>query len=296
MAESFRKHAFLSQTQWARLPVSRLLFAMATPLTIALSQQSESPKQVSCQRSTRDSLNGVVRGAILDDSTGKPVPHRGVFLVSTACTAVTDDFGRFEFVGVPPGVYTFGVAPLGYRRFHPVIVTVGRADTAHVEARLRPENRVADCLEVQECARLLNYAQKDVELDDVESLREAALRTSVAIVVEEGWRLGEFVVCVDEPSPRIRKALATAIPNVVAKSECALAPQTSANRDPALARTSTNERAVGFSARISKQSDSRATAVLSNYVGPLWAEGWTCEFKRENLAWIATSCRMDWIS
>jgi hypothetical protein len=198
------------------------------------------------------------------------------------------------------GEYKLSVASMSYRRFEPIPLTVRPAEITIVEARLRPENRVEDCLAMPACASVLDRTPLSGMLADGAVLMEAALRTSVAIVVSEGWRLGEFAVCIPESNTRIRENLARDILRVVPAGECELRPEGPPGGHPRvgsrLIHLPTGGKAVSFDAKIISQSDDRATAQLTNYVGPLWGEGWHCEFKRDAGIWKATSCRMTWIS
>jgi hypothetical protein len=250
------------------------------------------PRQV-CLRPAADTNVGTVRGHVVDDATGAPRQH-GVFLRDTDCFARSDAQGRFVFARVSVGTYLFGPGGLGIRRFTPITVTVRRGETTQVVARLRPENRVADCLEIDFCATILARTS-DTSLADGERLRETALRTSIAILVAEGWKPGEFVACIDEPNERIRAALARVIPKLVAPSECAL-DRRATGRSPVRVHTPTGERAAEFRVTAIRQTGDSASVDVAHYVGMLWASGWTCVLERRNGAWVADACRMTWIS
>jgi hypothetical protein len=267
--------------------------ALVAPVPLVVGAQPR--PAVSCQRSAADSLHGIVRGRVVDDSTGAPWFFMSVNLVSTSCRAITDKNGLFELTGVPIGEYRVGVGALRHRRFDPLPVTVRHEEPAAVEIRLRPENRVLDCLEIPECARLLNHRPAK-PLTDMERLRESALRTALAILITDGWSLGAFAACVDEANDAIREALTEAIPKIVTRAECAFPRGEAPGTASAIVRTATGEKAVRSSAEIVRQLGDSASARLTNYVGPLSASGWICDFKRENGAWTAHSCRMTWIS
>lgn len=259
-------------------------------------QKPSTVARIQCERTISDSSHGVVRGIVVNDSTEQPVRHRAVFLVDTDCTTLTDSAGRFELRGVPTGKYRFSVAPLGYRRFTPLAVDVSGATPVVLEARLRPENRVADCRELPECAPILQATQILEGLADPERLRQAAFRTAVATIVGEGWRLGEFIACVEEPNARIMDALRAIIPKLAPASECALSAERGTGNRPALAHTPTGERAIAFKLVSTDQVGDRATVHLSYYVGPLYGAGWTCKFARERGEWVPRSCQMNRIS
>ena len=277
-----------------------IVLLVASGAGVGSAQQPRDMSRVDCRRSVpADSTRGVgiIRGVVRNDSTGRPVGRGAVvILLGIECRALTDTGGAFELTGVPFGDHRLEVAPTRFRRFTPISVSVTRSASAYAELRVVTENRVTDCMEMPACAELLARAPSDTTLTDAERLLETAHRTGVAIAVVEGWELGEFAVCLAEPNPRVVRALSAGIPGIVARDECALTrgdrPQ---NRDY-LARTSTGQKAVAFTAAIVAQSVDRATARLTSYVGPRYGSGWTCEFQRRNSVWAAVSCRRDWIS
>lgn len=58
---------------------------------------------------------GDLRGQLLDRITGTPIPVAVVRLEGTPHQALTDEDGRFLFVGLQPGAYTLDIRHLGYQ-------------------------------------------------------------------------------------------------------------------------------------------------------------------------------------
>ena len=162
------------------------------------------PRARPCDAALPDSNRGVLRGQLLDDSTGQPLRHGVVVLLKSGCRAVAIGDGRFELTGIPLGDDHLEVLPLGYtQRLAPMALSVKRSDWQDLVIRVPRGNRVTDCREMDACAALLRVNVAAERLEDSERLREAALRMNVALLVADGWTLGEFAICIDEPNPRI---------------------------------------------------------------------------------------------
>jgi hypothetical protein len=260
------------------------------------SAQTAATLPANCDSKTADSLHGAIRGRILNDSTGKPIGGRGVFLIATRCFAATDDSGNFVFDGVPLGAYKLSVAPLFYRRMQPVPVTVNSRDTADIEIRMKPENRIADCLDLPDCATFLNRDPTGVRLSGDAEIRELLMRTNVALLLAEDWQLGRFVVCLSESDPQILAALRESVQKIAPARDCALKPTDRFRSEGRLVHVPTGEPAVSLSIGRIQYDGEEMTAGLSSYVAPLWGAGWVCQFKREGTKWRPNTCRMTWVS
>ncbi|TVP54292.1 MAG: hypothetical protein EA351_13505 [Gemmatimonadales bacterium] len=199
-------------TRWALI----LLIKAVVP---AAAQHRVPEPRLSCDAV---STGGAIQGVLLNDSTGLPLPRRGVHLVeSTRCMAVTDSLGRFEIERVPSGQHRLGVGSLGHRRFAPVEVEMRADSVVELTLRLRPENLAADCLEIERCASLLRPAPALVaDLTESERLEEAAWRTSIALAGQRSD--SDWVPCVDVGSERVRQVLERRIPSLASATECGL--------------------------------------------------------------------------
>lgn len=58
--------------------------------------------------------NGIIRGSVIETSTGDPVIGGSIFVVETSGGTVTDLDGTFE-ISIPPGSYTLQVSYIGYQ-------------------------------------------------------------------------------------------------------------------------------------------------------------------------------------
>jgi hypothetical protein len=79
----------------------------------------------------------IVRGHVVDDSTGAPISSANVFLVSSKIGIATDREGRFELTHIPLGDWEVVASIVGYV---PAIKSVRLADSAAVQVifRLKP--------------------------------------------------------------------------------------------------------------------------------------------------------------
>lgn len=239
------------------------------------------------------SAGGTIRGVLLDDSTREPITGRPVYLKSAGCPVLTDSLGRFEIHPIPPGGYEVAVADGRYRRFQPVAVEIRADSVVELDFRLRPENLVADCRDIERCASLLDVrAGLPAELTEAERMEEAAWRTSIALA-GTSWD-SDWVPCADVANERVHRALKARIPPLAPTSECEVA-------EPAAGRARLIHRPSGSPARLVKLTSIEETiggAVMKSsfYAGPRWGGGWTCRLSREDGDWIAQWCGVDWIS
>jgi hypothetical protein len=272
------------------IPIAVTLLLLICTAGTARAQDGAAVPRLRCDTVA---VGGTIRGMVLDDSTGTPLTTRGVYLKSTNCFTATDSSGSFEFRKVPPGRFSVAVANLGYRAFEPVPVEVRLDSMVRLELRLRPENMVADCREIARCARLLE-ARSDLAagLTGNERLEEAVWRTTIALAGKR-WD-SDWTPCANVKNERVRRVLKARIPNLAPGSECVVPePVTGSSR---LVHLPGGAPARSVQVRKVEATADRAVVRSSYYVGPLWAEGWTCRFSRRDGEWVAQWCGMDWIS
>jgi hypothetical protein len=269
----------------------RYMLAVIVFTTPLCSQDAPVPRLRDCPRNNRGAL---VKGRLINDSTGNPIPTRGVMFDGTACFAVTDSTGEFAFERVEPGRYYLKAGDLGYRRFHPVQLDLASDTTVNVTIRLRPEDLLADCEEVAHCRGLLASSDTLSSLSLDEALRETALRTTIALSAAETDSAPLWVPCIDDPSPAVLAALQRHIPNAVGVGACTI--DVSPRRRVAVTARGTNGAARLFKIDNIVIEADRAWSDTHFYVGPLWAAGWRCAYVRDSSAWKPTSCTMTWIS
>jgi hypothetical protein len=113
-----------------RLIVTR---AIRLLLCIIVSWLTLSPSGLYGQQMTR----AIVRGQVVDDSTGAPIRLANVFVVSTKIGTATDREGRFELTNVPLGTWEIVASIVGYE---PAIKNVRLAESNAVQVafRLKP--------------------------------------------------------------------------------------------------------------------------------------------------------------
>ena len=268
---------------------------MTLAVGAAMAAQAQMPGSNRCDTTAPDSLSGVIRGIVVNDSGAMPVGWATVFTGETNCRLLTHADGRFEFRGVRAGAYAVEAAKMGHRRFTPVAVVVKPLDTVFVELRLQTENRVTDCLAIAACALMLNR-EPDPALSDSARLRESALRTSIAMHLTYGWQIGEFVACFDDPDPEVRAEIAAAVQKVAAAADCHFPPTGSETPSATLVHRPTGDKAALFTVKLTSLVDDLATATVSNGWGRRLGIWWSCDFRRERRTWTATACRMIGIS
>lgn len=272
------------------LSLSGLLLLLGWVAPLAPAQERAPEPRLRCDTV---SAGGTIRGVLLDDSTREPITGRPVYLKSAGCPVLTDSLGHFEIHPIPPGQYKVAVADGDYRRFQPFAVEVRADSVVELDLHLRPENLVADCLDIERCASLLDGGPGLAEeLTEAERMEEAAWRTSIALA-GTSWD-SDWVPCADLANERVRRVLKARIPALAPTSECKVA-------EPGTGRPRLIHQASGTPARLVKLmwiEETTGGAVMkgSYYAGPRWAGGWTCRLSREDGDWTARWCGVDWIS
>ena len=64
--------------------------------------------------------DATVRGVVIDEVTGAPMPFVSVVVQGSATGVSTDLDGKFELGGVKPGVVNLAFSSIGYQPCHPV--------------------------------------------------------------------------------------------------------------------------------------------------------------------------------
>ncbi len=60
----------------------------------------------------------IIKGKVIDKSTGEPLPYADVHLIEIKKGTITKSDGTFSITGVPAGEYTIEVSYVGYKRFY----------------------------------------------------------------------------------------------------------------------------------------------------------------------------------
>ncbi|KFD40016.1 TonB-dependent receptor [Schleiferia thermophila] len=81
--------------------------------------------------------NGIIRGTVRDAITNDPLPFANVVIKTLNKGATTDENGRFEITGIPPGLYNVEASYVGYISRTEFEVQVTQARPAVINFRLR---------------------------------------------------------------------------------------------------------------------------------------------------------------
>jgi hypothetical protein len=273
-----------------------LLVGLAVTSSPIFAQRTGDARRGVCDAERKEPVT--IKGRIVADSAGLPVVGRAVSLVGTNCFGVTDSLGAFRFHGVRPGEYRIAVAPLGFRPHPPVPVIV--PDTSVVDAgtiRLRPENRVADCMEKESCAALLRpNAASVAELDEAERIAEAVLRLTITLAGGDWSVEHRAIPCAPDANRAVFTALRRRFRDLAPDSACILSSPAQLTDASLIHRPSGRP---AWSVRVSR-IERQGAAVISRssyYVGPLHAEGWVCRLEeKQPEGWVPQWCRMEWIA
>ncbi len=90
---------------------------------------------------------GKLRGSVVDASTNELMPGANVFISETGQGTSTDKDGKFEIVGIQPGVYEVLVSFIGYEQFAQE-VEIFDGETTRVEFKLTPSSQELESLVV----------------------------------------------------------------------------------------------------------------------------------------------------
>lgn len=256
------------------------------------SQEPPGPRFAACPRQQKN--GATVQGRVINDSTGRPIPSRGVLLVGIACFAVTDSSGSFAFEPVRPGQYLLGAGDLGYRRFRPIPLDLRADTTVDVTIRLRPEDLLADCFEAPFCRSFLAPQATDTSLSLDEALRELAFRITIALTVGDD-SIATWIPCIEGADARVLGALRLQSPNARSSEECIVDSLPRRRLAVRVRGTETPGRLLAID-NLDRDGPDRARSNTHFYAGPLWAAGWRCLYVLEASRWRAASCTMTWIS
>jgi hypothetical protein len=243
---------------------------------------------------------GSISGTLIADSADVGV-RRGVYVSDPWCSVLSDESGRFEMSGLPPGTYHLEVGSLGIRHVKPIEVRVEADHATRLEIHLQPENLVLDCLADSVCAAVISPIDSELRgtLSDAAQLLEAALRTTIAISGTFRGLGTEGAICVGVGHPshalpaRLLAALKRRVPAARDPSECVQADTSSHLSDLA---TRNGDRAASVTVSTGGPTGDHAVLDSQEYVGPLSAAGYLCTYRRTSRGWVPTTCRLTWIS
>lgn len=240
---------------------------------------------------------GTVRGVVVNDSTGAPVPGSYIYLFLTPdCRARTDALGRFVVRGVPPGTHRVETGMSGYRRFVPIDVAVMAGDTTYVELRLEPGGPLDDCRALAACSLLLERGSLPADNDDF-GFRVVALGTAIGLA----WRTvstdGRWFACVQDEPKVVLETLGDRYSPVADAESCEIGADPSGAQHHRLLHVATTRPAFQLLIEgVVMLSRTRRTVSLGYVFGPHGGAGWDCDFVRTEQGWRATLCIQTWES
>lgn len=237
--------------------------------------------------------SGMVKGRVINDSTGLPAPRHGITLRlgNEACFALPDSTASFEVRNVPPGDYQLSVGDLTIRNFTPIPITVA-TDTVYVEVRVQSYDIVADCEQMPECVVLLTPQPRDGLRPVVDELLETGFRTAIAISIVKGGVSASWVPCVRGASTSILEALRQHFVEVVSDSECDMRSVPDGVLNKRMLHLPSGRSAYRVSFELLEASDHAASGYVSLSVAPLWGSGWSCDYTRGSDGWELGACQL----
>lgn len=285
-----RDHMLLRSRSISGITMIRVGMTAALLATAAANGGAQFASVVRCE----EGGNGVVSGVLLDDSTEVGIGDGWVYLYEN-CRARSDGSGRFVLSGVSPGERRFGAGARGYREFRPVVHSVSDADTTKVQIRLRAGGPLEDCRADPECAPLVEGGNGP--LDEADGLRLVAYGMIIALAWETVSEGEPWVACLAGGTDHILEALRERYPAVAPDNECALGGAEGERLRRRMTHSPTGSQAFLLSIDGVREDDpAHRSASLSYVVGPLWANGWDCEFSRTDRGWRPTLCSLVWES
>lgn len=281
----------------------RLLLALLAAPAVASAQATPPASVVDCGAAG----GGTVRGAIVRGGAEERAIAGGtVRLPDTPCApATTDAEGRFAFRNVPPGVYlptatasaeAWGDSLLAALEWVSIAV-VEAGDTAQLEVGPMPFHLLEVCRFTPECAPLLAAdAAAVAPLGEAERLREAVLRTAIALVgMDDGEYPPGWTACVDDDeAPAVLGALRARFGAVVPRSGCT--PLDGSSDGTPLHERETGRAASYIWAHVEAAQGDLRLARLGYHTGPLNAMVFRCVLQHRDGQWVARACQLVAIS
>ncbi len=152
--------------------------------------------------SAQQTLKGIVRGKVVDDSTNLSLPFTNIFIANSTIGTFTDSTGRFQIKDVPYGIHKFVASIVGYV---PQIVTMHITDTtAHnIVFRLKLQNiqLLSVNIEGSEPKEWKLHLQKFLTefFGSTSNAKKCKLLNPEVLDFAEDERTSEFVATVREP-------------------------------------------------------------------------------------------------
>ena len=236
---------------------------------------------------------GRIAGQFVADSPGI-VLRRGA-MIKNGCMTVATPQGQFTLVGLPPGDHAVSIGDMSVAPVAPVVVHVAADSTSTVTFHLRPQNRVAECMAVAECADIIAPAPPAViaALSDTDQVRESAFRIAIMMGrrLVSMWRTtpapGPICLAAEHynnpASPAVVQAVKLRFPMVLPATGCDATPM---GRGSFAYLAGTRDRASLLTVRHIVIDGNKAAADAADN-----SLSWACTFERIPSGWRPTSCR-----
>jgi hypothetical protein len=241
-------------------------------------------------------LTGSIRGRAVFDSTD--TPWRGLlFLKKSKCYVLSDSTGEFLFRNVPAGAESVTTEAMERRHRPAVGVIVVQNSEILVRVVVPQHNWELDCEADALCGQSLSPGRSDdPSLTDSAALRVLVLMTTMVGTEALSLYRNGWTPCMTDSIPGVERAFKSHFPRAEAAAACSMHPADSTSRLPYMHQTGTGRRAFAIGIRQIEVVGDTATASSSIYVGPLFAAGFTCSYRRESGKWLFKSCSSSWVS
>ena len=87
------------------------------PFNLSYERQGDRSYAIISKDDTEEALEGTLRGTVIDESTGEPMPGVNIFIPDLNIGAASDAEGTFEIPNIPEGMYMLRATFVGYETF-----------------------------------------------------------------------------------------------------------------------------------------------------------------------------------
>jgi hypothetical protein len=91
-----------------------VLFSFSLLLTGCAEYSSSTKDSITIKDSLALHGSCIIAGKVIDGSTNEPIRGANIVVFSKPTHSVTDLYGQFEIIDIPPGIYTLQIFCVGY--------------------------------------------------------------------------------------------------------------------------------------------------------------------------------------